>query len=230
MNSWKALAILSIIALQFMLIYPYISEPANALFTNLASSIGFSSDDFSFSVGGLSPSDSSSHEVLEYRAKVIAYRDRLSTLLEYGMVPLVIADEVRSFLETLTDEKINSMDITELKMTKEKLEYYIKASGSYEDPSSDDDYYISLDVNTLRYKINKELHEVAEYRIKAEIYGVLSAIEKLDQAEQLLNEALNMVNGDNVDSSVIKAAWGKYFEAKMLVESAEHQIEYLYDD
>ncbi len=230
MISWKALAILSIIALQIMLIYPYISGPANAVFNSIASSIGFSSDDFSFSVGSPSQSDSSSHEVLEYRAKVMAYRDRLATLLGNGMVPSVIADEVRGFLETLTDEKINSMDLFELKMTKEKLEYYLKASGAYEDSSSDDDYYISLDVNTLRYKINKELYEVAEYRIKAEIYGVTSAIEKLDQAEQLLNEALNMISGDNVDSSVIKAAWGKYFEAKMLVEAAEHQIEYLYDE
>jgi len=212
-----------------MLIYPYISGPANAVFTSLAGSIGFSSDDFSFSLGSTSSDDSSSHEAIEYRAKVMAYRDRLATLLDNGLVSSIIADEVRGFLDTLTDDKINSMTLYELKMTKEKLEYYLKASGAYES-SSDDDYYVSLDVNTLKYKIYEELREVTEYRLKAEIYGVTSAIEKLNQAEQLLNEALSMLNGENVDSSVIKAVWGKYIDAKMHVEAAEHEIEYLYDE
>ncbi len=224
MAGWKALAIISIIALQIMLIYPYISGPAGAIFTNIASSIGLSGENDSIK------SDVSSGDLYEYRAEIIMYRDRLSSLLEGGMVPPSIATEVRSLIDTLTDEKISKMNIYELKMAEEEMEYYLKILGLYESNNCEDYCYKSMDVDSLRYKIYEALGEAAEYRAKAKLYSLESANEKLERAEQLLNEALNMINTGDVDLTIIRAAWGRYFEAKILIESVEHQIEYLYDE
>ena len=230
MAGWKALAIFAIIALQLMVVYPYISGPVNGALSTIASSIGIFDDSPDYPVSGNASITTStttlSGEILEYRAKVIIMRDRLKSMLENNLVPQSLVEEVSTFLQGLTDEAINSMDYYTLKMTKERLEYYIKASGGYEMGSE----YHPSNIYKLKHEINELLAKVSKYRVKAEIYGISNIVPILDQAEQLLQEALNMVNNGQPDPETIQLAWQKVYNAKYLLESIEHQVDDIYEE
>ncbi len=228
--TWKAMALLAVIALQLMVIYPYISGPVNGALSKIANSFNIFDDspDMPSTSNStfMSTSTTESGEVLEYRAKVIVMRDRLKALLEAGMVPKDIVDEVSTYIGSLTDDAINSMDYYTLKQTKERLEYYLKLSGGYEMSSE----YHPSNVYKLRHEINELLAKVSKYRLKAEIYGVDNILPILDQAEQLLQDALNTLNGNPSDPETIQLAWQKVYNAKYLLESIEHQIDDLYEE
>ena len=224
---WKALAIISIIGLQLMVVYPYISGTVDATLSSIASSLGFPSDDVNSQSIDYSGDDSHSHEIFEYRMKVKMLRDRVSTMIDQGLIPPSLFDEANELIARLSDQAIDNMDYRELKLVEERLEYIIKSSGYYGE--HDDDWY-SSDIDMIRYKIYDKLEDIAEYRVKAEIYGYRDAIERLDYAESLLRDALNLLNNTSLDKDTVKDIYSKYFEAKMIIESVEHQIEEYYNE
>ncbi len=211
-----------------MIVYPYISGTVDATISSIASSLGFPSDDVNSQSIDYGGDDSYSHEIFEYRMKVKILRDRVSTMIDQGLIPSSLFDEANELITRLSDQAIDNMDYRELKLVKEQLEYIIKSTGYYGE-HHDDDWY-SSDIDMIRYKIYDKLEDIAEYRVKAEIHGYRDAIEKLDYAEGLLRDALNLLNNASQDQDTVKDIYSKYFEAKMIIESVEHQIEEYYNE
>ncbi|HIQ13378.1 MAG TPA: hypothetical protein EYH44_03185 [Thermoprotei archaeon] len=224
MSITKALAFISIFALQLFMVYPYISNSVEGVFTGIVDTLGISSD-------GQYDVDTSIEyttymEATYLRDEVRRYRDKLNYLLDMGYVNPSIAAEAREMLLDLTDDGIAEMDIFELKKIKERLEFYIEFSSDY--VYGDDDHYISRDLDLLHYKVMDKLYDLNEYRYMAELVNAVDVINMLDRAEQLLNNILDIIDEDSFDDMDMNVIWDMYIEATQLIERAEHILEYQY--